>query len=113
VKEFNITLWFVHKFGIRGAEYSPEEAANAVVSELLVKAARGFRAAQIKDEKVILLRSEAHTFSARKLLFGWGDAVAKTTPVLDINGWHEDSLTSDGVRQLALAVSGKLESTGR
>jgi hypothetical protein len=29
--------------------------------------------------------------------------------VLYINGWHEDSLTSDGIRQLAAAVSEKLE----
>jgi hypothetical protein len=109
LREFKLTLWLVQKFGVSGSEYTAEEAANGSVTELLVAAARGYRAAQVKDERVILLRSEAQTSSARKLLFGWGDAIATTTPVLDINGWHEDSLTSDGIRQLATAVSEKLE----
>ena len=109
LREFKLTLWLVQKFGVSGSEYTAEEAANASVTELLVVAARGYRAAQVKDERVILLRSEAQSSSARKLLFGWGDAIATTTPVLDINGWHEDSLTSDGIRQLAAAVSEKLE----
>ncbi|PZM07425.1 condensation domain-containing protein [Rhizobium tubonense] len=113
LKEFNFTLWVVQKFGVTGSEYSHEEVANATVTDLLVAAARGYRAVQTKDERVILLRSEAQPSSARKLLFGWGEAVATTTPVLDINGWHEDSLTSDGIRQLASIVSGKLEKPRR
>jgi hypothetical protein len=51
---------------------------------------------------VILLRSQANHPRARKLLFGWGDAVAADTTVIDIDGWHEDSVT-----ELASVVSKK------
>jgi hypothetical protein len=42
------------------------------------------------------------------LLFGWGDAIAADSMVVDIDGWHEDSITSDGIRDLASVFSKKL-----
>ena len=57
---------------------------------------------------MILLRSRANHPRARKLRFGWGEAVAADTMVVDIDGWHEDSLTSNGIRDLASIFSQKL-----
>jgi thioesterase domain-containing protein/acyl carrier protein len=113
LKEFNVTLKLTQMLGIKGAEYSPEEVATVKVTDLLVTASRSYRPVPGEDDRVVLLRSQAHPRRAGKLLFGWGNAVAKTTPVLDVAGWHEDSLTSDGIKQLASALSGKLESAAR
>ncbi|MDE1992335.1 MAG: condensation protein, partial [Rhizobiaceae bacterium] len=108
LKEFNGSLAMLRMFGVKGGQYTPEEEANEAVTHMLVLASRKYRPAQVKDRSVILLRSQATHPRARKLLFGWGDAVAADTPVFDIEGWHEDSLTSNGIRQLAAAVSTKL-----
>lgn len=40
--------------------------------------------------------------------FGWGEAVGEDCMVVDIDGWHEDSLTSNGIRDTASTLSGKL-----
>ncbi|TVZ66937.1 condensation domain-containing protein [Rhizobium mongolense] len=109
LKEFNVTLALLQKLGVSGGQYSPEEQANAEVTELLVRASRSYRPVPSKDPSVILLRSQANHPRARKLLFGWGDAVAKDTAVLDLKGWHEDSLSNDGIRELAAIVSRKLD----
>ncbi|MFS8110511.1 condensation domain-containing protein [Rhizobium jaguaris] len=102
LKEFNFSLALLKMFGVKAGQYSPEEEANAAVTDLLVVAARNYKPVQNKDPSVILLRSQANHPRARKLLFGWGDAVAADTTVLDIDGWHEDS-----VAELASAISKK------
>jgi thioesterase domain-containing protein/acyl carrier protein len=102
LKEFNFSLALLNMFGVKGGQYSPEEEANAAVTDLLVAAARSYKPMQNKDPSVILLRSQANHPRARKLLFGWGDAVAADTTVIDIDGWHEDSVT-----ELASVVSKK------
>ncbi|MDL2406045.1 condensation domain-containing protein [Rhizobium calliandrae] len=102
LKEFNFSLALLKMFGVKRGQYTPEEEANAAVTDLLVAAARNYKPAQNKDPSVILLRSQANHPRARKLLFGWGDAVAADTTVLDIEGWHEDS-----VAELASAISKK------
>jgi len=108
LKEFEISLALLRLFGVKAGEYSPEEQANDAVTKLLVIAARRYKPAQVRDPSVILLRSRANHPRARKLLFGWGEAVAADTLVVDIDGWHEDSLTSNGIRDLASIFSQKL-----
>jgi thioesterase domain-containing protein len=108
LKEFEISLALLRLFGVKAGEYSPEEQANDAVTKLLVIAARRYKPAQVRDPSVILLRSRANHPRARKLLFGWGEAVAADTMVVDIDGWHEDSLTSNGIRDLASIFSQKL-----
>lgn len=110
LKEFNLTLGLLRFFGVRKGEYSPEEVANEAVTGLLVRASRQYKPAQTQDPSIVFLRSEAHHPRAAKLRFGWGDAVAKDTAVVSLSGWHEDSLGSDGIRELASAISKKLES---
>ncbi|MGY5810670.1 condensation domain-containing protein [Rhizobium sp. LEGMi198b] len=102
LKEFNFSLALLKMFGVKAGKYTPEEEANAAVTDLLVEAARSYKPVQNKDPSVILLRSQANHPRARKLLFGWGDAVAADTTVLDIDGWHEDS-----VAELASVISKK------
>jgi thioesterase domain-containing protein/acyl carrier protein len=108
-KEFKATTKLIRMLGVKGSEHTPEDMKTVQVTNLLVTASQDYCAADGEDDKVILLRSQANSTRARTLLFGWGGAVAKTTPVFDIDGWHEDSLTSDGIRQLAAALSRKLE----
>lgn len=108
LKEFEISLSLLRLFGVKAGQYSPEEEANEAVTKLLVAAARRYRPPQTKDPNVVLLRSSATNPRARKLRFGWGDAIGDDCPVVDIDGWHEDSLTSNGIRDLASTLSGKL-----
>lgn len=110
LKEFNVTLGLLRLFGVRKGEYSPEEVANEAVTGLLVRASRQYKPAQTQDPSIVFLRSQAHHPRARKLRFGWGEAVAKDTACVDLSGWHEDSLSSDGIRELASAISKKLQS---
>ncbi|MGV1794648.1 condensation domain-containing protein [Rhizobium sp. A37_96] len=108
LKEFEVSLSLLRIFGVKAGQYSPEEEANEAVTKLLVAAARHYKPPQTKDPSVVLLRSSATHARARQLRFGWGDAIGDDCPVVDIDGWHEDSLTSTGIRDLASALSGKL-----
>ena len=108
LKEFEISLALLKMFGVKAGEYSPEEQTSDDVTKLLVAAARRYKPGQTRDPGVILLRSRANHPRARKLRFGWGEAVAADTMVVDIDGWHEDSLTSNGIRDLASIFSQKL-----
>lgn len=108
LKEFEISLSLLRMFGIKAGQYSPEEEANEAVTQLLVAAARHYKLPQTRDPGVVLLRSSATHPRARKLRFAWGDAIADDCAVVDIDGWHEDSLTSNGIRDLASTLSAKL-----
>lgn len=108
LKEFEISLRLLKLFGVRAGQYTAEEETNESVTQLLVGAARRYKAPQTKDPTIVLLRSSATHLRARKLRFGWGDAVADDCMVVDIDGWHEDSLTSNGIRDLAATLSHKL-----
>ncbi|WP_113426580.1 condensation domain-containing protein [Rhizobium cremeum] len=106
LKEFNLTLNLMQKLGIGGASYTPEETSNAVVTDLLVQAARDYRPE--KGGATLLFRSQANHPRAGRLRFGWGEAVGENAEVVDLDGWHEDSLTMDGIRTLASSVENKL-----
>lgn len=106
LKEFNLTLTLMQKLGIGGASYTPEESSNALVTDLLVQAARDYK--PVKGGATLLFRSQANHPRAGKLRFGWGDAAGQDAEVIDLDGWHEDSLTMDGIRTLALSVEDKL-----
>ncbi|AYG69905.1 MULTISPECIES: condensation domain-containing protein [unclassified Rhizobium] len=108
LKEFEVSLSLLRIFGVKAGQYSPEEEANEAVTKLLVASARRYKPPQTKDPSIVLLRSSATNPRARKLRFGWGDAIGDDCPVVDIDGWHEDSLTSNGIRDLASTLSGKL-----
>jgi hypothetical protein len=62
----------------------------------------------IRDSSIILIRSKANSKQAGKLRFGWRNAVADDTTVLDLEGWHEDSLVEAGSKTLASIISARL-----
>lgn len=104
LKEFNITLTMMKLLGMRAASPSEEEHANSRVTNMLVAAARRYK---VRDGhgRVMMFRSQANHKRANALLFGWKGAVPETTQVFDLEGWHEDSLTRNGVSRLAAIVS--------
>ncbi|MGG6896914.1 condensation domain-containing protein [Rhizobium sp. BR 315] len=108
LKQFKVSQSLLSMFGVKAGQYSAEEEANGAVTKVLMAAARHYKPLQMKDSSVVLLRSSANHPRARQLRFGWGDAIASECLVVDIDGWHEDSLTSSGIHGLASSLSGKL-----
>jgi thioesterase domain-containing protein/acyl carrier protein len=109
-KEFNASLMLMQKLGISEAAPTDVEETNTVVTQLLVNAARKYRVARdARDPNVVMFRSRANHPRAKRLLFGWTGAVADQTPVIDLEGWHEDSLTQDGIKTLAAIVDTKFK----
>lgn len=104
LKQFNISLNLLRKLGIAEVPTS-EDISNARVTQILVDAARDYKPQQAGA--TILFRSRANHPRAKKLLFGWGDIVGEDARVLDLEGWHEDSLTADGICDLASSVERK------
>ncbi|WP_159586715.1 condensation domain-containing protein [Chelativorans xinjiangense] len=108
LKEFNVTLKLL---GAKGAP-SKEERQNELVTDLLVEASRSYRPRPITGEDVLLFRSQANHKRAKKLLFGWRGFIRDDTPAFDLNGWHEDSLSSTGISKLSSILSKRLNVGG-
>jgi Non-ribosomal peptide synthetase modules and related proteins len=106
LKEFNVTLALLKKLGIRAAQASPEEQTSADATDILVRAARRYQIPEVGALQ--LFRSLATHRRARRLRFGWGDKIDANTPVIDLQGWHEDSLTMDGIRTLAKTINDRM-----
>lgn len=106
LKEFRMTKWLLGALGPGQTRASAEETANVRVTDYLVRTARTFKAEPVGE--LMLFRSEASPARARKLLFGWNETVAGKASVIDLEGWHEDSLTVDGMRRLASAMDERL-----
>ncbi|UVC07735.1 condensation protein [Rhizobium sp. TH2] len=111
LKEFNATLALMRMLRLQAAQPSDEEETNSTVTDMLVKAARRYTVKTI-GAPVALFRSQANHSRAKKLLFGWKDAVSSDTEVCDLEGWHEDSLTHGGISKLAALVSRRLGGQG-
>lgn len=106
MKEFRLTKAILRSLSPQKAKATAEETANVRVTEFLVRAARNFKAEPVGE--LLLFRSEASPARARRLRFGWGNEVARDASVIDLEGWHEDSLTVDGMRRLASAIDERL-----
>lgn len=106
LKEFNATLWVLRKLGMKAAKRTEEETANVLVTDFLVRAARAYRPRP--SGQLVFFRSRASSARARKLLFGWAPSVAGDAQVIDVEGWHEDSLTAAGLHTLAVSIEEKL-----
>ena len=109
LKEFNVTLGLMRMLGARAAEPSREEQANADATEILVRAARNYRVAEARDLQ--LFRSQANHRRAGALRFGWETALDGNASVIDLTGWHENSLTFDGIRRLATSIEERLQTS--
>jgi len=106
LREFRVTKWMLGVFSLGRVGTSDEETANFLVTNYLVRTARNFKAEPIGE--LLLVRSEASPARARKLLFGWNETVAGKASVIDLEGWHEDSLKLDGMRRVASAMEERL-----
>ncbi|GEO86865.1 MULTISPECIES: condensation domain-containing protein [Alphaproteobacteria] len=106
LREFNATLKLLRMLGAKAAQPSSEEQANADATEILVRAARNYRATEARDLQ--LFRSQANHRRAGAVRFGWGDALDGDAGVIDLTGWHENSLTFDGIRTLAASIEERL-----
>lgn len=106
LKEFNVTFELMRMMGIKAAEPSREEQANAIATEILIRAARNYRVAEARD--LHFFRSQANHRRAGALRFGWGSALDGDAGVIDLTGWHENSLTIDGILTLAASIEERL-----
>ncbi|WEX10486.1 condensation domain-containing protein [Chelativorans sp. AA-79] len=111
LKEFNLSQKLLGRLS-SAAALTKEEVATEAVTELLVNASRSYRLQPVMDEEVLLFRSQAHHKRARKLLFGWRGFIREDSAVHDVEGWHEDSLTSAGIESLAGTLSRRLAAGG-
>ncbi|CAH0342916.1 condensation domain-containing protein [Rhizobium sp. CECT 9324] len=102
LREFNVTLWLMGIFGVGAAKLTADESANARVTDYLMRAARDY--ASRPSGELLLFRSQANPRRAKRLLFGWERAIAGNAGVVDLEGWHEDSLTDKGMCTLARSI---------
>ena len=107
LKEFNVTLGLMRRLGVKAAQPSREEQANANATEILIRAAQNYRVAEARDLQ--LFRSQANHRRAGALRFGWENALEDSAGVIDLRGWHENSLTFDGIRRLASSIEQRLQ----
>ena len=106
MKEFRITQWLLGAVSPSRTKASAEETANVQATDFLVRLARNYKAQPVGE--LMLFKSEASPARAKQLLFGWNEEVAGKACLIDLDGWHEDSLTIDGMRRLASAFNDRL-----
>lgn len=106
MKEFRISQWLLGAISPSRTKASAEETANIRTTDFLVQLARNYKAKPVGE--LMLFASAASPARARKLLFGWDRQVAGKASLIDLEGWHEDSLTIDGMRRLASAFNDRL-----
>lgn len=108
LKEFEPTLALLQMLGVRAAQPSAEEKTTARVTDFLVRAAQKYRVPEVQELQ--LFRSRAHHPRASTLRFGWTDvAHGGDAQVIELKGWHEDTLTMDGIRSLAATIEERLQ----
>lgn len=107
LKEFNFSLTLLTRLGLLG-EPAREESQTVEVTNYLVAASRRYHPGRYTGGRVLLFRSQANHSRAARLRFGWGERLPESTEVFDLRGWHEDSLSSIGIKRLASVISERL-----
>lgn len=106
LRSYDFTLNFMVKFaGWEGR--SEEDVANGDVTDVLVEAARNYRPGPYAG-KVVLFKSETSDERSVRHHFGWGGIVDPATPIVPIEGWHEDAFTANGLKTMAEVVQAEL-----
>ncbi|MGB3388150.1 MAG: condensation domain-containing protein [Pseudaminobacter sp.] len=109
LKEFRFSLSLFTRMGLIGAP-TREEVQTVEVTDYLVEASRRYQPGSYPEgSRVLLFRSQANNPRAAKLRFGWGELLPESTEVFDLRGWHEDSLSSIGIKRLAGVISERLD----
>jgi thioesterase domain-containing protein/acyl carrier protein len=109
LKEFRFSLKLFTRMGLIGAP-TREEVQTVEVTDYLVAASRRYHPDPYPGKgRVLLFRSQANHPRAARLRFGWGGLLPETTETFDLRGWHEDSLSSIGIKRLAGVISERLD----
>jgi hypothetical protein len=90
--------------GIKSGEDTREEFQNAEITRLLMDAAQTVERAPELDASMRIFYSQSSHKAARDLTFGWKYHAGQEQRQIALKGWHEDSLTSDGIRDVAYEV---------
>jgi thioesterase domain-containing protein len=104
MKKFNATKRVMSLVGIKSAEDTEEEFQNGEITRLLMDAAQTIERAPELDATMRIFYSQSSQKAARDLAFGWMYRNGEEQPQIALKGWHEDSLTSDGIRDVAYEV---------
>ncbi|OWK24375.1 hypothetical protein AJ87_21785 [Rhizobium yanglingense] len=77
-RHFNISWKLMQLLHVKSAEPLESDRANAMVTAFMNSAAAHHNDPAIRDSSIVLVRSQAHNSRARKLRFGWRNAVPRT-----------------------------------
>ena len=77
------------------------------VTDALVEAARNYRPGAYAG-RVVMFRSETSDDKCVSHRFGWGEVIAPSSPIVAVDGWHEDAFTAEGLRAMAATVQDEL-----
>ncbi|MGJ8545978.1 MAG: condensation domain-containing protein [Sulfitobacter sp.] len=99
VRQYNAAKFLLRLFNIPSGHETPEEVQNREVSDLLVVSSLRQRESAALDGSARLFASRSSLAMARSRKFGWKSAAELS--VIEIDGWHEDSLHQAGIRRIA------------
>ncbi|WP_026481517.1 condensation domain-containing protein [Ahrensia sp. 13_GOM-1096m] len=108
MKRFKVTQEIIRIFGIKAGEQTHEDIINGAVTRLLVNSSLQHNGDRNLDDSMQLFKSQAIHPLAKKAHFGWIVSGMINEPVVELVGWHEDSLTRGGTRTIAQLLSDKL-----
>ena len=104
MKQFSATKRVMSLAGIKSGEDTQEEFQNGEITRLLMDAAQMIKHAPELDASMRIFHSQSSHKAACDLNFGWVYRNGEEQPQIALKGWHEDSLTSDGIRDVAYEV---------
>lgn len=101
LKQFKVTKKFMKIIGIKAGKETREEFLNGEITRLLVQASKSMPKVPELDRTVQMFCSRSSHSTLRDLAFGWKYRDGEARDIVELKGWHEDSLTSSGMRELA------------
>ncbi len=104
MKQFRATKNLLELAGVEAGKDTQEEFQNGEITRLLMNAAETIARAPELDGSVRMFRSQSTHELAQELTFGWRYRDGEERSQISLKGWHEDSLTSDGIRDVAHEV---------
>ena len=106
LKEFRITRQFLTMLGFDAVRVTPDEVTTTRVIDFLARAAQSY--CPQSSGELALFRSQASPAWAKTSCFGWEATLVGDAKVIDLEGWHEDSLNMGGVHKLAAVIESRL-----
>ena len=101
LKQFKASKKFMEIAGIKAGKETREEFLNGEITRLLVQASKSMPKVPELDRTVQMFCSRSSHSISRNLGFGWNYRDGEARDIVELKGWHEDSLTSSGMREVA------------